>query len=100
MIEQHALDPRVALETLAARVGYSLDHLGVLFLKELGMTAVEYRTQLRLRRARELLASSAKSVREVGRDVGFEDPSYFARLFRRAFGVSPREFAMQRVRRF
>ena len=93
LIEQYAQQPEVSLSTLAERIGLSADHLGVLFQREMGMTPSDYRTRLRLLRARELLVSTAKPVSEVARESGFPDANYFARVFRKTYGMSPREFS-------
>ena len=95
LIEQHAEHADVPLSTLAERVGYTADHLGELFHKEVGKTPVAYRTQIRLERARDLLKSTPMPISEIARDAGFPDANYFARIFRRTFGVSPRDFARQ-----
>jgi len=100
LIEQYVDDPAISLNGLAERVGMSSDHLGVLFHREMGMTPVEYRTRLRLLRARELLVSTAKSVREIAREVGFPNAPYFTRLFRRTFGLSPLEYARSQAYAF
>ena len=97
LIEQYAQQPELSLSQLAERVGMSADHLGMLFQKEMGMTPSEYRTRLRLLRARELLISTAMSVSDVARQVGFPDANYFARVFRRAYGMSPREFSRTNI---
>lgn len=93
LIEQHAEHSDVALSSLAERIGYTADHLGELFHKELAITPVAYRTQIRLQRARELLTSTPMPISEIARDAGFPDANYFARIFRRSFGISPRDFA-------
>lgn len=46
--------------------------------------------RLRLERCRELLGRTpALSITEIALDHGFSDPAYFARLFRRRFGITP-----------
>ena len=93
LIEQYAVEPSVSLEELARRVGMSVDHLGMLFHKEMGMPPIEYRTSLRLLRARELLANTAKPISEIGSEVGFPNLNYFGRIFRKRYGLTPREFS-------
>lgn len=100
LIEQHASDPSMSLAQIAERVGLSGDHLGALFHKEMNMTPVEYRTRLRLLRARELLVSTARPVREIALEVGFPNASHFTRLFRAAFGLSPRGYARKHAYAF
>ncbi len=93
LIEEYAVEPKVTLEDLAQRVGMSLDHLGMRFHKEMGVPPIEYRTRLRLLRARELLTTTAKSISEIGSEVGFPNLNYFGRLFRKRYGISPSEYS-------
>jgi AraC-like DNA-binding protein len=97
LIEQHAEQADVALSALAEQVGFTPDHLGELFHREVGVTPVAYRTQVRLQRARDLLKATPMPISEVARDAGFPDANYFSRIFRRSFGVSPRDFAKRRI---
>ncbi len=71
------------------RVELSAAHAATLFRAAFGSTPVAYRRRVRMRRARELLISSQLNVSEVAYAVGFTDPLYFSRTFRRAFGVTP-----------
>lgn len=96
LIEQHAGDPRSSLSELAEQVGITPNHLAGLFRREYGGSPVEYRTRLRLVRAEQLLLASTLSVAEIAREVGFPDPAYFTRVFRRANGMGPREFVHNR----
>lgn len=54
-----------------------------------GMSPVEYRNSLRLLHARKLIASGEYSVEEAARQSGFDNLSFFYRLFRRKFAVPP-----------
>jgi len=45
-----------------------------------------------MRRAARLLVGGGESVKQISGDCGFEDPNYFAKAFRRAYGLSPTEF--------
>jgi AraC-like DNA-binding protein len=55
----------------------------------------EFIRSLRLKRAAQLLQRNAASVSEIAYTVGFNNPSYFSRIFRQQFGQSPKEFANQ-----
>jgi transcriptional regulator GlxA family with amidase domain len=87
-LESRAGDP-VTIARLARECGLSPDHLRELFLARYGVRPVEYRAQLRLARARELLASTTLSVAQVARRAGYADPLYFSRVFRARFGITP-----------
>lgn len=55
-----------------------------------GVSPNEYRINMRISAAKSMLRNSAISIREIAAQVGFSDPYYFSRCFRRAVGVSPR----------
>jgi AraC family L-rhamnose operon transcriptional activator RhaR len=70
------------------RSGYHRDHLNRLLKKEVGLTLGQYRAQVRLAKAKELLGSGLQ-VASVGAAVGLPDQGYFARWFRRQTGQTP-----------
>jgi AraC family transcriptional regulator len=70
----------------------SKEHLGRLFRQHYGAAIVGSLELIRLGRAATLLARSNLSVTEVAANAGFGDPLHFSRRFRRAYGVSPREY--------
>ena len=88
LITQHAYE-QVGLEELSRQCRLSSDHLGRLFKQVYGFTPVAYRTSLRMDRASDLLSSSNLNVSEVASRVGYSDPLYFSRAFRRHFGFPP-----------
>jgi len=49
----------------------------------------------RLNRAKELLLTSHSTVSEIAVSVGFDNVGYFDRVFRRTFGLTPKQFAKQ-----
>ena len=53
---------------------------------------VEYFNRLKMQRACELLRFSTKGVKEIGRELGFEDPYYVSHAFKKLTGVSPATF--------
>ncbi len=62
------------------------------FKKELGFTFRDFVVRVRIERAAELMKHSSASVTEAAFVVGFNDLSYFARMFRRQLGVSPSHY--------
>ena len=82
----------IGLEETAREAGLSLHHFLRSFTKVLGVTPHQYLLRSRLRHAARLLADGERSVTDIAYDVGFGDLSNFVRTFRRAAGISPREF--------
>jgi AraC family L-rhamnose operon transcriptional activator RhaR len=77
---------------LADCVHISAAYLVRLFTLELGVPPIAYLTRLRAERAAALLIETGASVGEIGRMVGWDDPSYAGRRFTSVFGVSPRAY--------
>lgn len=65
------------------------------FKRATGMTPGEYLTGLRMEHAKELLAHSGGSVKDVARNVGYADELYFSRLFKKREGLSPQIYMKQ-----
>jgi len=86
------LDAPVRVSELAARVGLSTSHFAALFRRATGGGVVEYVKRLRIARASELLVTTPMAVAEVARTVGYDDPFYFTRQFRRVHDCSPSQF--------
>ncbi|MGV3618754.1 MAG: AraC family transcriptional regulator [Fimbriimonas sp.] len=77
------------LDRLARRSSLNASYLSRLFRDGVGLPPLAYLNQVRAERAATLLLRSDIPVNEVGTQVGWPDPSYFARRFRAHFGVSP-----------
>jgi AraC-like DNA-binding protein len=66
--------------------------VGRLFRERLRMTPVAWILRLKMERARMLFRTRRLSVNEVGEQVGFSDPYYFSKCFKKATGLSPRDY--------
>lgn len=95
-IEAHIADPALSLERIAAANGMSLRYLHVLF-EACEMSASEWIWNRRLQLAYDRLAKGdARSVTSVAYDHGFNSSAHFSTLFRRKYGISPRDVARPR----
>lgn len=74
---------------LAAEVGHSVSHLHREFRGQLGATPMAWLARTRAEVAASLLVQTDQPVAWVGQQVGWPDPNYFSRCFRRAHGLSP-----------
>ena len=87
------LDKPISVSDLAEIAGCSRAHFSRMFTASEGVPPAELVLQERIRRAARLLASqSYLPVKEIAMLCGFEEPNYFAKVFRRFFGASPTEF--------
>jgi len=80
---------RVSLKDVARAVGLTPGHLTTVVRRKTGRTVGEWIAERRMAEARRLLVETDLSVEEVGRKVGYGDPGYFVRSFRRAHGATP-----------
>ena len=82
--------------TLADLCFLSTSRFYDLFHAEFGMTPLEYRDRLLLRRAVTLLSADDLSISEAAFAVGFENAAYFSRFFKKHMGISPTEYKKQK----
>lgn len=87
-IDQHYGDP-ISLKDVARAVHLSPGHLTTVIGRKTGRTVQEWITERRLAEARRLLVETPLAVDEIARQVGYQDPGYLARLFRKAHGTTP-----------
>lgn len=99
LIRNNISDTELSLEFLAEQLHCSPDHLSRIFHEETGERVVEYLNRLRLQGALEAIRTTLLSVKEVAVSCGFNDASYFARVFRKVTGCSPQEYRrnLQRI---
>jgi len=90
-IERRLTEP-LDLKGLAAAVNLSPSRFAHLFRSQAGVSPLRYLRELRMQRARVLLEETFLSVKEVMAEVGCNDPSHFARDFKRCYGMAPRDW--------
>jgi AraC family transcriptional regulator, transcriptional activator of pobA len=89
VLERRFAEP-VTPQDVAREVGLTPGHLTTLVGRETGRTVGQWLTERRMREARRLLAGTDLTVAAVAGRVGYRDPGYFVRRFRREHGVPPR----------
>ena len=85
------------IDELASQVAVSPSYLFRLFKKRMQVSPMQYRTMIRIDKAKLLLADQQLTVDEVASRVGFEDPKYFARVFRELTGTTPSAYRRSRL---
>lgn len=82
----------VGVDELAARAGMSPRNFARRFKAATGESPLGYLHRVRIDAARHLLEQRSTAIAEVGRHVGYEDPTFFRRLFQRHAGIAPRAY--------
>ncbi|MFT7032308.1 MAG: signal transduction histidine kinase/ligand-binding sensor domain-containing protein [Cyclobacteriaceae bacterium] len=91
-IEKHMKDPDFGVEFLGREVKMTRGHLYRKIKALTNMTANEFVRSIRLRHAANLLKSSMMNINEVCYEIGFQDPNYYRKCFKKMYGVSPSEY--------
>lgn len=91
-MNENYMSEEISLGSVAASVGMSASYFSSIFSQETGRTFVEYLTDIRMEKAKELLMCSSKKTSEIGFDVGYKDSHYFSSIFKKTQGCSPKEY--------
>jgi two-component system response regulator YesN len=87
----------LSIKRVASQVHLSHTYFSRLFKKELGVSFVEYVTNVRVKRAKWLLSNTNDSIESIAEQVGFNTPNYFSSIFKKNVGVSPSEYREQHL---
>lgn len=91
-IDLHYAEESISLNAVARAINVSTNYLSAVFSQKMGLSFVEYLTQKRMTRAKQLLRQSGKRTGEVAAEVGYRDPRYFSFVFKKTQGCTPREY--------
>jgi two-component system response regulator YesN len=94
-IERHYMEPNLSLVDIASRVNLSPSHFSTIFSQETHQTFKDYLTEIRIRKAKELLRTTVLRATDISCQVGYNDPHYFSFTFKKNTGLSPTEFRFQ-----
>ena len=97
-LSAHVADPFSEFD-LARAAGLSPSRLRHLFRTQIGDSPRHFQEQLRIRRARDLLAMSRQTIGEIAHELGFENPFYFTLRFKKHNGESPRAYRQRIIRK-
>lgn len=82
----------LSLEQVAAEVYLTPEYFSRIFKEEMGITFVNYLTDVRLRHSVQMLETTALRVQDVAQAVGYSNVSYFSTIFKKKYGMSPYEY--------
>lgn len=91
-IDEKFSDPQLSLNAAAAQADVSANYFSALFSRKMQMTFVEYVTQKRMEKAKELLRTTGMHTAEIATATGYKDPHYFSFVFKKTTGKTPREY--------
>lgn len=87
-------------QTLAEQFGFTPAYLSKIFREFKNMSPTEYIVMLRIEKAKELLLQTPPIlIKDISLAVGYEEPQYFSRVFKKSTGLSPRQFISQNTKK-
>ncbi|UOE95148.1 response regulator [Alkalihalobacillus sp. LMS39] len=97
-IKQYVLkhaDEDISLETISKEVGLSPIYISKMFKEQLGINYIHFLTECRIEKAKKLMRDPDKSLKEITFEVGYHDPNYFSKVFKKMCQLSPTEYRKQ-----
>lgn len=91
------LDKKISLEEVADHLFLNSSYFSRLFKKETGETFIEYVTRMKMERAKELLDQTNHPIGKICEMLGYDNQSYFIKIFRAAVGVTPVEYRGRKI---
>ncbi len=91
-IKENYMQEDMSLNKVSSYVNMSPSYFSSIFSQEAGKTFVEYLTEVRIEKSKELLMCSNQKITEIGFQVGYKDSHYFNYLFKKTQKCSPREY--------
>lgn len=95
LIEQNIGNENFSVNEIAVALHISLSYLSKIFKKHLGATCIEYITQKRMEKAKELLVHTTMTQEEIAHAVGYTNVHYFSMLFKKQLGETPGQYRRQ-----
>jgi len=93
---QEHINDNISLIGLSKTYNYSVSRFSNLFKQKTGYAPIDYFLQMKMQKACQLLDFSDRSIKDIAFSMGFEDPYYFSKRFRKIIGVSPRKYRASR----
>ncbi|WP_025679702.1 response regulator transcription factor [Paenibacillus massiliensis] len=97
-IQEHYSDPDLSAEQVSGGVFVDPSYLRRVFRKESGFSIVDHITHIRMKKAKELMLEGNRKLYEIAESVGYSDPNYFSKSFKKCFGMTPTEYEQLKKR--
>jgi len=91
-VQDHFFDKTLTLESVAQSLNVSPVYLSRIMKQELGISFVNFLTEIRIKKAIQLLTSTELTIHEISEQVGYDTQHYFSTAFKKVVGVSPNQY--------
>lgn len=93
---QEHINENISLQDLSSHYNYSASRFSSLFKQKTGYAPIDYFIQMKMQKASQQLDFSSSSVKDIALSMGFDDPYYFSKRFRKIIGLSPKQYRSQK----
>jgi two-component system response regulator YesN len=82
----------ISLETISRQVRLSPYYISKVFKEQTGVNYIDFLTECRVEKAKALMSDPNLSLKEIAIEVGYRDPNYFSKVFKKTCGISPTQY--------
>jgi AraC family transcriptional regulator, arabinose operon regulatory protein len=93
---QEHINENISLQDLSNLYNYSASRFSSLFKQKTGYAPIDYFIQMKMQKASQQLDFTTSSVKDIALSMGFDDPYYFSKRFRKIIGLSPKQYRSQK----
>ena len=86
------INENISLNNLSSQYNYSVSRFSNLFKQKTGYAPIDYFLQLKMQKACQNLDFTERSIKDIAFSMGFDDPYYFSKRFRKIIGMSPKQY--------
>lgn len=89
---QHNYQKNLTQDFIASLFYLNRSYLSTLFKQKTGMKFVDYLNEIRIEKSKELLKDSSRKMYQISKAVGYDNPKYFFRVFKKKTGMTPEQY--------
>lgn len=82
----------ISLDALGKKVRLSPIYISKMFKEKLGINYIDFLTECRIEKAKKLMSCPEKSIKEISFEVGYHEPNYFSKVFKKMCAISPKDY--------
>ncbi len=94
LLMQQQINDNISLNELCRHFNYSPSRFSSLFKQKTGYAPIDYFIQMKMQKASQQLDFTDRSIKDIAISMGFDDPYYFSKRFRKVIGVSPQKYRL------
>ncbi len=94
---QERINDNISLQELSSQYNYSVSRFSNLFRQKTGYAPIDYFLQMKMQKACQQLNFSDRPIKDIAFGLGFDDPYYFSKRFRKNIGMSPKKYRALRM---